>query len=487
MTDKRDNNEFGFEIDDVDALKQVAGSEAAELELELDALDIKDDETVRRKSSSDDYLDTVSSAARAAIESEEYAAPTKGKSSSGLVLSVAGIAITLAVVAGGYFFVAPMVLGGGQSAAASFQSAPSDVDLRNELSFSQQGAQQASQQAGFGGQVQDLEAGQDVANDFGGYGLEDSSLDSGVTQALNEDGGQFAFSGSEDLELGVSDNSLTPEPYAAEDDMYGSFDNDGDDVVITHQVSDEERMYDNILAEASMIDAPHEAIKIDRNVVTMELQVKRISRAEMDIADTRKSLSDIVGVIGEIRQQTSEIAKAIEINNADSKRFSNEIKQLTAKVEGQIEAQNSDIAQIRVEIKNIAEKPAVQVVAKVEPKAKPTVAAKPAQAEKSAASNKVAEAAMKKAVSLPAPKPRPVTVKAPTPRAPAARATCSASKVSDNWRVKGVTPSSAYVERIQDGQGLLLKAGVSLPGFGTVESFNPVERSVCTTNGIVRR
>lgn len=477
MTDKRDDNEFGFNADEVDALGRLAeNEEAAELELELNLDSIKDDESVKSQNEHSEYLSKAFESDGSALESDNLEIPARNKSSSGIIVGVAGVAITLAVAVGGYFFVAPMVLGDSQAATGSFQSAPIDGDVRNDLSFSQQNNQQVSS----GQFSEDAGSEQNVPDDFGGFSGESSELGEALSQG-NDD--QFAFTGGDDLEQSTHRESFVPESDEIENDMYGSFD-DGDDVVISPQISDEERMYDNILAEASTIDAPHEAIKIDRNVVTMELQIKRISQVELEIASTRKSMSDIVSVIDDVRKQTASIAKSIESNKEDNQRFSNEIRQLSAKVEGQIELQKADIAALKEDVKTLAQKPVAQAVAK----STPVVAPKPAPVKKPAVSQeKASPVVAQKTVNLPAPKPQPVAVRAPTPRPSTSNAACAATKVSDNWRVKGVTPSSAYVERMQDGQGLLLKAGVSLPGFGTVKSFNPVERSVCTTSGLVRR
>lgn len=469
MTDNRESNEFGFDESDVESLKKVTSE--THLTLELDV------ESQGRESADmrDEYLEAMGESAEQSINLDGETVKHGKKSGNGLILGLSGLVVALIVGAGGYFFVAPMVLGGGQQAASSFSSAPVEEEQAGgSLAFSQQG-----QETGSAGLV----SASDGSNAFDGLDIDETDLFAGDNHIAGNGAELVAFSGNNDAQV---EPEIAQEE-AVKDDVYANMPDEGD-VVVRPQISDEERMYDNILAEASIIDAPHEAIKIDRNVVTMELQVKRMNRVEMDIAETRESLQGVKEVIGAIREQTSAIAKTLEDNNVNNKRLSDDIKQLSVKVESQIESQKADIAALQIDLKKVEERkvsqisPAAQVAVQEKPAIKPVSVSKPAVEQE-----KVVAATVQKAVNLPAPAARPVTVKAPVVKAPAVRTECASTKVSENWRVKGVTPSSAYVERVQDGQGLLLKAGVSLPGFGTVKSFNPVERSVCTTNGLVRR
>lgn len=63
---------------------------------------------------------------------------------------------------------------------------------------------------------------------------------------------------------------------------------------------------------------------------------------------------------------------------------------------------------------------------------------------------------------------------------------CQASTVSQNWKVKGITNSGAYVRRT-DGEAAMLRIGYEVSGFGRVVSFDPVSRTVCTTSGLIAR
>ncbi|MDZ5605231.1 hypothetical protein SJI00_20880 [Pseudomonas sp. RP23018S] len=63
---------------------------------------------------------------------------------------------------------------------------------------------------------------------------------------------------------------------------------------------------------------------------------------------------------------------------------------------------------------------------------------------------------------------------------------CQARTVSQNWKVKGITNSGAYVRR-SDGEAAMLRLGYEVSGFGRVVSFDPVSRTVCTTNGLIAR
>ncbi|WP_219096316.1 hypothetical protein [Pseudomonas sp. UMAB-40] len=63
---------------------------------------------------------------------------------------------------------------------------------------------------------------------------------------------------------------------------------------------------------------------------------------------------------------------------------------------------------------------------------------------------------------------------------------CGAKTISQNWNVKGVSTSAAYIRRT-DGEGIMVRADMEVPGFGTVKSFDPNSRTVCTTSGLIVR
>jgi hypothetical protein len=63
---------------------------------------------------------------------------------------------------------------------------------------------------------------------------------------------------------------------------------------------------------------------------------------------------------------------------------------------------------------------------------------------------------------------------------------CGAKTISQNWNVKGVSPSAAYIRRT-DGEGIMVRAEMEVPGFGIVKSFDPNNRTVCTTSGLIVR
>lgn len=65
-------------------------------------------------------------------------------------------------------------------------------------------------------------------------------------------------------------------------------------------------------------------------------------------------------------------------------------------------------------------------------------------------------------------------------------AQCRANTVSQNWKVKGITSSGAYVRRT-DGRAAMLRIDDDVAGFGRVVSFDPVSRTVCTTSGLIAR
>lgn len=484
MTDK--NDEFGFNVDtdDANSLSSMvdsadghndgkAGSDVnnSASDSASDSAPEKSTESQRSgKGAADDGLlrniqDWTLHQAHAEY-GHEKGLPESKKSNKLLILGASGGAVAL-IVALSIYLLLPVVIGGGSqgergNGAFASNEQEQALEVEDDYAFSQLDSSNV-----------------DIESDL--YRVE--PVDSGLSGGLSNDINEHDLAGS-------------PESPLAFDDIYSDIDSgdvagdssigDGD-VVIT----DEDRMYDNLLAEASVIDAPHEAIKIDRSVVNNELQGKRLSRVESEVAQTRKELSDMSELIGAIRKQTADIASAIESNNATSKQFSADIKKLSERVESQIKAQKADISALQIDLKNVksSSAPSNSVVAAVAPQAAQVNAVKAknnSEQDRIAKEAMAKKLAMAKAVTLAAPKPRPVAVRAPTPKASTTRG-CAVTKVSENWRVKGVTPSSAYVERVQDGQGLLLKAGVGLPGFGTVVSFNPTDRSVCTSSGIVRR
>lgn len=499
MTDKH-KDEYGFDLDDMEDLKKVDDKPSSEdvdndnsleqsLELDADAdADAQDEES---SAPAKDYFEHINKNGRERIKSEIEEAdldePEKKKTSTGLILGVSGVIVTLLVGVGGYFL-APLVLGNGagqQQASSSFYNAPEEAQA--SIGFSNSDAVDVAPAAKDDSFAfsNDTEVGDDFGSDLGDDFDVDSIGEADLFGSQNtlDDSAESGFSVGRNSE--VHDGIARQEKDLAHSGEYDIDEKSEDDIVLGAQISDEERMYDNILAEAAAIDAPHTAIKIDRTAVNMELQVKRVDRVEHDIAETRKSLREMSDVIGEIRKQTESISKALRSSSENNKEVSDSVKKLSEKLDEKVELQKSAIDALRAEFNAVKSKQQVAAVAPAKPKpqAEPVrVAAKPVANQNSA----VAATAP---VSLPAARPKPVAVRAPAPRPQTARvsSTCAVTTVSENWRVKGVTPTSAYVERTQDGQGLLLRAGVSLPGFGTVKSFNEIERSVCTTNGIVRR
>ena len=469
MTDKKDDNEdYGIDADDLNALGGVVEGDAAhDAESDISGDPDKSDAV------SGDYLKEIGDASKSDVD--EKSEPKK-KSKTGLILGVTGLVAASVVAGSAYLFLPSGFLDGYAGNNESF-STPVQVDGDRDVSFSFDGGNEDfstndGAEGGFAGLNVDEPAFSDephIEFDMSGEGLIADGIDFDVepqsVPVVESDAAPAMHSESE------------PDLYA--DAVYGD---DEGDIVITPQVNDEDRMYDNILAEASTINAPHEAIKIDRNYVNMELQVKRINRVEVDIAQTRKSLTHLNTVIDEIRQQTTSISKALESSAENTQKFREEVKELTDKIDGQAELQKADIKALKEDMKNMASKSIAQNSSAQSVKAavvekKPVATAEAPKAENKPAPQKVA--------SLP--KPKPVAVRPPVSKPKEDRMSCAMTKVSENWRLKGVTPSSAYVERVQDGEGFLLRKGVALPGFGTVKSFNPVERWVCTTSGIVRR
>jgi len=60
--------------------------------------------------------------------------------------------------------------------------------------------------------------------------------------------------------------------------------------------------------------------------------------------------------------------------------------------------------------------------------------------------------------------------------------------ISQVWAVKGVSTAAGFIRREADGLGIMVNKDSEVRGFGTVISFDPANRVICTTSGkIVQR
>lgn len=305
----------------------------------------------------------------------------------------------------------------------------------------------------------------------------------------------------------------TPAPLTEESQTLASSTN-------ASRISEEERLYDNLLSSVEGMDVPPEAIKIDQNVINRRLENQRIATLEQEIKEARSSMAGIQGAVESIRTQVGGFAQVLEKNATDQAGLNESIAKLTQEVEQLSAAQEKELKAIKTEVAS-AKRSADQAVAnageaKRAAQSQPRVVTQPAPTSTPAPAPAAQPAPVQVAVRQPVAAPEPVRqpqVQAPVTetvaptkvfeetrspatvqvaaQAPAAGsnmpAHCDGSRVSANWRVKGVNSHSAYVVRTQDQQGMYLKAGVDVPGYGQVQAFDATNRAVCTTNGLIRR
>lgn len=274
-------------------------------------------------------------------------------------------------------------------------------------------------------------------------------------------------------------------------------------------LTNEERLYDNLLTSVEGMDVPPEAIKIDQGVINRRLESQRLNSLETELKGARESMAAINGSVESIRTQVAGFAQIIDKNSADQAALSDSISELTAEVkqaaasqENELKALKAAVASVQKradqaveragEAKNLAQtRPAVE-----RPAAAETVKPRPAQTVQAPAARPPAPV-QQQAAPVVAPSreftetPTPRSVQAPiaasSSSSSALPAHCDGSRVSANWRVKGVNSHSAYVVRSQDQQGIYLKVGVEVPGYGHVQSFDANNRAICTTSGLIRR
>lgn len=267
-------------------------------------------------------------------------------------------------------------------------------------------------------------------------------------------------------------------------------------------VTDEERMYDSLLSTVDNMGVPPEAIKIDQTVINRRLETQRLSNLEEDVKAARQSISTMHGAVEGLRSQVADFAKIIEKSSVEQASVSASITQLSDELKKVSAEQDREIKALREAVSKVQLK-AEKAEAKAGDAAK---AAKAVTVQQSAQQPKLVTVsqphkpvapmpqqvpALSATTKVLAPASTPATVNAPVaatePRSSQGPAQCDGSRVSAVWRVKGVNSHSAYIVRSQDQEGLYLKLGLEVPGYGQVLSFNAADRSVCTTSGLIRR
>lgn len=308
---------------------------------------------------------------------------------------------------------------------------------------------------------------------------------------------------------------------------------DGGDVTIAENaqkptsITEEEEMYDIILRKAESMDVPAEAIKIDQGVIHQKLETKRVDAIETELKMARASVDGIRTAVSDMQGRVADLGKAIDGSQDRQEAIGKQVSELAVIVKDAAQQQAADIEVLRKSVEaaqNKADKAlstSVAATEKVEQAARFETAtnARPVPAQPVAP----ATPAPAKAAVAAAPKPLPevkaqpvrpvatnqVGTSFPAPkqvagndvpvqayRQPVAQQKvssvqglppqCDGRTVSANWRVKGVNDVSAYVVR-EDRVGLFLRLDVPVPGFGVAVGFDPVARTVCTTEGLIKR
>lgn len=252
--------------------------------------------------------------------------------------------------------------------------------------------------------------------------------------------------------------------------------------------SAEEQAYDDLVDQASKLNVPGSAIKIDDNVVKQNLAKQGAAAAEASVQQDRKQIAelrtltnDLQATMKSLNTTMEAIAKNQERVTKEQESISSTLANVTSEMKslkGTVDANKKDFNLLVAEaVKRAKGNTDVKEV-------RPTLAVKPQPVVKPQLAKATTEVIN---VQLPPPQ-KVVTQTAPTyeeSHSPAEK--CTATSVSANWRVKGINKTSAYIVRAQDGQGMIVRKDEQVPGFGTAISFDRYSRQVCTTNGLINR
>lgn len=258
----------------------------------------------------------------------------------------------------------------------------------------------------------------------------------------------------------------------------------------------EELEFDRLLEQTSNIGQLPEGVVIDQAVVRNNVQARKISTIEKEIVAQRASIGEFRTAISDMRGLVGQMATSVASSKESQEVLTRAVKELSVKVDGIANAGIS--ADVDRRLKAMEQAVAKQAVSNNVATAKasaapPVITVESAQARQ--AERRQAAAAPKPTAPAAAPtpaqaRPRPAVVATPAPKpAPAAAPVdqCAGKPVSQVWRVKGVNQTSAYITRPQDRNGFIVALGVEIPGFGRVVGFNPANRQVCTTSGLIGR
>jgi len=268
------------------------------------------------------------------------------------------------------------------------------------------------------------------------------------------------------------------------------------------QEEEDQNFYDN-LAKAAAIDpsvgsqsapsssAHQGSIREGAMDPTMSKQVSDMTE---QFRQTSAEMNQVLGAMKEVKQQVAEMQRQIQAsdsnNTALKARFvdlDTKLAVFTAKTEARLDKVSQDAVKAAVAAMLAQKAP----VAKGGSSGKMVLVGGPMIPDPQPAS----APAPKPVVQAPrAPQPAKVSVAAPAPAqriaqsvAPAGGNSCNAKSISQNWKVKGVSSTTAYIRRESDGVGIMVRTDTSVPGFGVVKSFDPNARTICTTEGLIVR
>ena len=244
--------------------------------------------------------------------------------------------------------------------------------------------------------------------------------------------------------------------------------------------TEEERYYDNMAAAAGN----------SGEVVTAQASIQMPQQPPVvaqPTADTRfgevseqlsRTSADIVKVLSAVQQLKSELAVLQQKVNSDSGKTSAMALRLD-NMSTNLATFEKTYNQKLEDVSKAAAKAAISALAKGSKKDDKLVLTGGPMVSVSAPHKP--QVAPRQAVQAKPQEPLPAVAKGPTNA-------CDGKPISQVWAVKGVSTGAAFIRREADGFGTMVNKDSQVLGFGTVISFDPANRVVCTTSGkIVQR
>lgn len=382
------------------------------------------------------------------------------------------------------FFVSKVIFGGQGSAPAQARTMD-DLSFSSELTAEQGSSLPTAVSADAKALDAAINSSGIAGNDQLGAGVDAGRHDANEPGPIGDQGKNLVVTyGAESLEPVVPTGGV-----------------DSNAIQAVRAVTEEERLYDSLLTSVEGMDVPPEAIKIDHRVVNRTLESQRIGGLEADLESARQAITVVNHSVDGIREQVASFAQAIERNSKDQASVMASLAQLSKELKKVSDNQDKEIKALRDAVAK-AQARADQAVSQAGDAKK---VAQTAKAERPAPAAKVVQASHTQTPAAARPvqpthaampakvfteRPTPPTVQATSPVGGTNSnlpAQCDGRQVSSVWRVKGVNSQSAYIVRSQDQEGLYLKLGLDVPGYGQVLGFDASNRAVCTTSGLIRR